>query len=53
MNNQYENIVDIDISKKLVSNALLKLFDKLSITNIAPFGYSMGAWIALYLGMLL
>ena len=51
VNNQHGTIGDINISMKLVSDALLKLFDKLRITNVVPIGYSMGARIALYLSL--
>ncbi|KAG0608149.1 hypothetical protein M758_8G082600 [Ceratodon purpureus] len=47
--NQHGTPRDINISMKTVSDALLKLLDKLKITNAVPIGYSMGARIALYL----
>lgn len=51
VNNQHGTTRDINISMQSVSDALLKLLDKLKITNAVPIGYSMGARIALYLSM--
>jgi len=42
----------VNVSMEEVSEALLKLLDKLEITSlVVPVGYSMGARIALYISM--
>jgi len=49
--NQHQNTGDTNVSMEEVSDALLKLLDKLMITSLVPIGYSMGARIAFYLSM--
>jgi pimeloyl-ACP methyl ester carboxylesterase len=51
VNNQHGTTGNNNISMRSISDALLKLLDKLKITNVVPIGYSMGARIALYLSL--